>query len=208
MSLFSTVELAPRDPILGLTEQFNADPNPSKVNLGVGVYFDENGKLPLLKCVAEAEALIAGHAQAARLPADRRHRRLRQGGAGPRLRRRQRGRDGQSHRHRASPGRHRRTEGRRRLPATGEAGGKGPDQRPELGKPSRAVHERGLRGRHLSVLRRRRRTASTLPACLAHCRTPPRAPSSCCMRAATTRPATTSRRRSGNRWFRQSRCAN
>ena len=58
MSLFSAVELAPRDPILGLNEQFNADPNPAKVNLGVGVYFDENGKLPLLKCVAEAEALM------------------------------------------------------------------------------------------------------------------------------------------------------
>jgi len=56
MSLFSAVELAPRDPILGLNEQFNADPNPAKVNLGVGVYFDENGKLPLLRCVAEAEA--------------------------------------------------------------------------------------------------------------------------------------------------------
>jgi aromatic-amino-acid transaminase len=55
MSLFAAVELAPRDPILGLNEQFNTDPNPSKVNLGVGVYFDENGKLPLLKCVAAAE---------------------------------------------------------------------------------------------------------------------------------------------------------
>ena len=55
MSLFAAVELAPRDPILGLNEQFNADPNPNKVNLGVGVYFDEKGKLPLLKCVAEAE---------------------------------------------------------------------------------------------------------------------------------------------------------
>jgi len=55
MSLFAAVEMAPRDPILGLNEQFNADPNPAKVNLGVGVYFDENGKLPLLKCVAEAE---------------------------------------------------------------------------------------------------------------------------------------------------------
>jgi aromatic-amino-acid transaminase len=55
MTLFSSVALAPRDPILGLTEQFNADPNPHKVNLGVGVYYDENGKLPLLKCVAEAE---------------------------------------------------------------------------------------------------------------------------------------------------------
>ena len=56
MSLFSSVALAPRDPILGLNEQFNADPNPAKVNLGVGVYFDENGKLPLLQCVTEAEA--------------------------------------------------------------------------------------------------------------------------------------------------------
>ncbi len=55
MTLFSSIALAPRDPILGLTEQFNADPNPNKVNLGVGVYYDENGKLPLLKCVAQAE---------------------------------------------------------------------------------------------------------------------------------------------------------
>ena len=55
MSLFSAVEMAPRDPILGLNEQFNADTNPNKVNLGVGVYFDENGKLPLLQCVQAAE---------------------------------------------------------------------------------------------------------------------------------------------------------
>lgn len=54
-SLFAAVELAPRDPILGLNEQFNADPNPAKVNLGVGVYYDDDGKLPLLKCVAQAE---------------------------------------------------------------------------------------------------------------------------------------------------------
>ncbi|MBA3599062.1 MAG: aspartate/tyrosine/aromatic aminotransferase [Methylibium sp.] len=58
-ALFSAVEMAPRDPILGLNEQFNADPNPAKVNLGIGVYFDENGKLPLLACVAAAEAQIA-----------------------------------------------------------------------------------------------------------------------------------------------------
>jgi aromatic-amino-acid transaminase len=55
MSLFSAVEMAPRDPILGLNEQYNADTNPAKVNLGVGVYFDDNGKLPLLKCVQAAE---------------------------------------------------------------------------------------------------------------------------------------------------------
>jgi aromatic-amino-acid transaminase len=55
MSLFNAVEMAPRDPILGLNEQFNADPNPKKVNLGVGVYYDDNGKLPLLECVKKAE---------------------------------------------------------------------------------------------------------------------------------------------------------
>ncbi len=54
-SLFAAVEMAPRDPILGLNEQFNADPNPAKVNLGVGVYFDDAGKLPVLRCVATAE---------------------------------------------------------------------------------------------------------------------------------------------------------
>jgi aromatic-amino-acid transaminase len=59
MSLFSAVEMAPRDPILGLNEQFNADTNPAKVNLGVGVYYDDNGKLPLLKCVQEAEKQMA-----------------------------------------------------------------------------------------------------------------------------------------------------
>ncbi len=59
MSMFSTVEMAPRDPILGLNEQFNADPNPAKVNLGVGVYFGDDGKLPLLKCVQAAEAAMA-----------------------------------------------------------------------------------------------------------------------------------------------------
>jgi aromatic-amino-acid transaminase len=55
MSMFSAVEMAPRDPILGLNEQFNADINPAKVNLGVGVYYDDNGKLPLLQCVQTAE---------------------------------------------------------------------------------------------------------------------------------------------------------
>jgi aromatic-amino-acid transaminase len=71
MSLFSTVELAPRDPILGLSEQFNADPNPAKVNLGVGVYYDEDGKLPLLACVAAAEQQMAdAHKPRGYLPID------------------------------------------------------------------------------------------------------------------------------------------
>ena len=55
MSLFSAVELAPRDPILGLNEAFNADTRTTKVNLGVGVYFNEEGKIPLLRAVREAE---------------------------------------------------------------------------------------------------------------------------------------------------------
>ncbi len=59
MSLFNAVEMAPRDPILGLNEQFASDPRPHKVNLGVGVYCDENGKLPLLDCVKAAEQQMA-----------------------------------------------------------------------------------------------------------------------------------------------------
>ncbi|MDR2092884.1 MAG: aspartate/tyrosine/aromatic aminotransferase [Azoarcus sp.] len=54
-SLFAAVEMAPRDPILGLTEAFNADTRAGKVNLGVGVYYDDNGKLPLLAAVKAAE---------------------------------------------------------------------------------------------------------------------------------------------------------
>ena len=61
-SLLSTVELAPRDPILGITEAFNADKNPRKINLGVGVYYDEDGKVPLLECVKRAERLITERA--------------------------------------------------------------------------------------------------------------------------------------------------
>lgn len=55
-SLFSSVELAPADPILGLNEAFAADTRPNKVNLGVGVYLGEDGKIPLLDSVRQAEA--------------------------------------------------------------------------------------------------------------------------------------------------------
>ena len=57
-SLFSAIEMAPRDPILGITEAFNADTNPAKINLGVGVYYDDHGKVPLLSCVRQAEAIL------------------------------------------------------------------------------------------------------------------------------------------------------
>lgn len=69
MSLFSAVEMAPRDPILGLNEAFNADPRSSKVNLGVGVYFTDEGRIPLLHAVAAAEqARIQAHAPRGYLP--------------------------------------------------------------------------------------------------------------------------------------------
>jgi aromatic-amino-acid transaminase len=69
--LFSAVELAPRDPILGLNEQFAVDTHPHKVNLGVGMYYDEEGRLPLLECVAAAEqAMVEAHAARGYLPID------------------------------------------------------------------------------------------------------------------------------------------
>ncbi len=62
-SVLAGVEMAPRDPILGITEAFNADANPAKVNLGVGVYYDESGKIPLLECVQRAERELVGTAR-------------------------------------------------------------------------------------------------------------------------------------------------
>src|SRR5688572_29751270 len=59
VSPFAALDMAPRDPILGVTERFNADPNPRKVNLGVGVYYDDEGKVPLLECVQRVERRLA-----------------------------------------------------------------------------------------------------------------------------------------------------
>lgn len=68
-SLFESVEHAPRDPILGLNEQFNADTRTNKVNLGVGVYYDDAGHLPLLQAVHKAElALVQAGAARGYLP--------------------------------------------------------------------------------------------------------------------------------------------
>jgi aromatic-amino-acid transaminase len=55
-SPFAHIEQAPPDPIIGLTEAFNQDTNANKVNLGVGVYQDANGKVPVLRVVRAAEA--------------------------------------------------------------------------------------------------------------------------------------------------------
>jgi aromatic-amino-acid transaminase len=55
-SLLASLPMAPSDPILGVTEAYVADGNPRKVNLGVGVYYDNDGKIPLLDCVRHAES--------------------------------------------------------------------------------------------------------------------------------------------------------
>ncbi|BEI33185.1 amino acid aminotransferase [Polynucleobacter sp. HIN5] len=69
MNLFSSVQLAPKDPIFGLTEAYNADQRPNKVNLGVGVYYTDEGKVPLLRAVLEAEKeVVAKEAPRAYIP--------------------------------------------------------------------------------------------------------------------------------------------
>lgn len=57
--MFERVDYYAGDPILGLMDKFLADQNPNKVNLGIGIYYDENGKLPVLDCVKIAEQRIA-----------------------------------------------------------------------------------------------------------------------------------------------------
>mgnify|MGYP001356904608 FL=1 len=70
-SPLAAVQMAPKDPILGVTETFNADQNPNKVNLGVGIYYDDSGKVPLLECVRRAELqLVEKSAPRGYLPID------------------------------------------------------------------------------------------------------------------------------------------
>ncbi|EWC50079.1 aspartate aminotransferase [Xanthomonas citri pv. glycines str. 8ra] len=57
------MEQVPGDPILGLTEAYNADSRPNKVNLGVGIYYDENGRIPLLRAVHKIEQQLAQDAK-------------------------------------------------------------------------------------------------------------------------------------------------
>lgn len=59
MSIFANVELVPGDPILGLTDAFRADPRPTKVNLGVGIYYDEEGRIPVMGAVQQVERTLA-----------------------------------------------------------------------------------------------------------------------------------------------------
>ncbi len=61
--MFEEIQPAPADAILGLTEAFKKDPRPGKVNLGVGVYQDEQGTTPILDSVKEAERRILASAK-------------------------------------------------------------------------------------------------------------------------------------------------
>jgi len=63
VSFFANVEQVPGDPILGLTEAYNADSRPTKVNLGVGIYYDESGRIPLLRAVQQIEQQLAQDAK-------------------------------------------------------------------------------------------------------------------------------------------------
>ena len=56
--MFEKLEMAPPDPILGLTAAFKNDPNPQKINLGVGVYKDANGATPIMASVKAAEKIL------------------------------------------------------------------------------------------------------------------------------------------------------
>jgi len=56
--MFDELKSIPPDPILGLIASYAADPNPKKIDLGIGVYRDENGNTPILDCVAEAEKTL------------------------------------------------------------------------------------------------------------------------------------------------------
>jgi aromatic-amino-acid transaminase len=58
VSLFSHLEHYAGDPILSLNEAFLADPRPHKVNLSIGIYFDDEGRIPVLESVKRAEAMM------------------------------------------------------------------------------------------------------------------------------------------------------
>src|SRR5215203_376042 len=58
-SLFSSLPMAPRDPVFGITDAFNQDRSPTKVDLGVGIYLNNDGRIPILRAVADAERRLA-----------------------------------------------------------------------------------------------------------------------------------------------------
>ncbi|WP_432724065.1 aspartate/tyrosine/aromatic aminotransferase [Jeongeupia wiesaeckerbachi] len=66
--MFAHVDTYPGDPILSLVEAFQRDTRPEKVNLGIGIYYDESGVIPLLPSVTQAQTALAGPARLPYLP--------------------------------------------------------------------------------------------------------------------------------------------
>jgi aromatic-amino-acid transaminase len=60
--MFEHLDAYAGDPILSLNEDFQKDPRPHKVNLSIGIYFDDAGRIPVLECVRDAEAQMLAEA--------------------------------------------------------------------------------------------------------------------------------------------------
>ena len=58
IAMFKNVPAYPGDPILSLNEDFQRDPRPNKVNLSIGIYFDDGGRLPMMSAVSDVETAL------------------------------------------------------------------------------------------------------------------------------------------------------
>ena len=56
--MFQQLEMAPADPIMGLSAAFKSNENPNKINLSVGVYQDASGQTPVLAAVQTAQERV------------------------------------------------------------------------------------------------------------------------------------------------------
>ena len=207
--MFEKLELISADTILGLMAAFRADPDPRKVDLGVGVFRDDRGETPVLECVRTAEqALIAeqttktyvGPTGNAGFNAEME--RLVFGADHP-------ARQGRPRAHRAGPRRLRRAAPRRGADPRGRPGCGGAREHADLGEPRAADLRQRPEAGALSVLRRRHRRgpvrghdgdAGEAAAARRAC---------CCTPPATTRPGPTCRRINGARcwsWSSAARC--
>ena len=114
-TMFEHVEPFAGDPILSLNEDFQKDPRPHKINLSIGIYFDDAGRIPVLDSVRRAEQQVVARDARQALPADRRRGQLPRRGAGAAVRRRPRGARRRAGRDDPVGGLERRPQGRRRL---------------------------------------------------------------------------------------------
>ena len=198
--MFEKLQMAPPDPILGLSEAFKKDPHPHKINLSVGVYQDADGKTPILDVVKEAEQTPAGGGDEQGLPGHRRAARIRASRARDAVRRRSRDHAAAARRDGADARRHRRAaRGGRLLPAETQ----GPahlGQQSHVGQSSAASSKRpGCRSTTYPYLDARPAPGWTLPRCRPRCRRSRPATPSASTRRATIRPALIRRSNSGDR---------